>query len=177
MVPLILLPLALVNFKSSTLCTRFSKHLATSSSLSPLFVAASSSLNSLIILHRTCTKILLHGNPYEITFSTSGHWSQTDSGWRSYGRFTPALRYVPRHFRTRSVERFNHNSLHRSPKFMIVDALERRLDGSLQYTIFSHGTSLIMDENLITTAALWRWWSDRTIFFLGILHIYCLNKH
>ena len=39
---------------------------------------------------------------------------------------------------------------------MILDALERRLDGALQYTIFSHGTSLIMDENLITTAALWR---------------------
>ena len=45
---------------------------------------------------------------------------------------------------------------HRSPKFTIVDALERRLDGALQYTIFSHGTSLIMDENLITTAVLWR---------------------
>ena len=34
-------------------------------------------------------------------------------------------------------------------------ALERRLDGALQYTIFSHGTSLIMDENLITIVALW----------------------
>jgi len=39
---------------------------------------------------------------------------------------------------------------------MILDALERRLDGALQYTILSHGTSLIMDENVITTAALWR---------------------
>ena len=63
---------------------------------------------------------------------------------------------VPRHFRTRSVVRFYHNSSHRSPKFTILDALERRLDGALQYTIFSHGTSLIMDENLITTAVLWR---------------------
>ena len=61
-----------------------------------------------------------------------------------------------RHFRTRSVERFYHNSSHRSPKFTILDALERRLDGALQYTIFSHGTSLIMDENVITTEALWR---------------------
>ena len=69
--------------------------------------------------------------------------------------FTPALRSVPRHFRTRSVVRFYHNSAHRSPKFTILDALERRLDGALQYTIFSHVTSLIMDENLITTAALW----------------------
>jgi len=51
---------------------------------------------------------------------------------------------------------FYHNSSHRSPKFMILDALERRLDGALQYTILSHGTSLIMDENVITTAALWR---------------------
>ena len=72
------------------------------------------------------------------------------------GRFTPALRSVPRHFRTRSVVRFYHNSSHRSPKFTILDALERRLHGALQYTIFSHGTSLIMDENLITTAVLWR---------------------
>ena len=118
MVPLILLPLVLVNFNHQLLCTRFSKHLATSSSLSPLFVAASSSLNSLIILHRTCTKILLHVKPYEVTFSISGHWSQTDSGWRSYDRFTPALHSVLRHFRTRSVERFYHNSSHRSPKLV-----------------------------------------------------------
>ena len=115
--------------------------------------------------------ILLHGKPYEIIFSTSGHWSQTDSGWRSYGHFTPALRSVLRHFRTRSVVRFYHNSSHQSPKFTILDALERKLDGALQYTIFSDGTSLIMDENLITIVALWGWWwSDRTIFFLGILH-------
>ena len=171
MVPLILLPLALVNFKSSNFVH---KVLQTSCDIVITFsivCCCLSSLNSLIILHRTCTKILLHGNTYEITFWTSGHWSQTDSGWRSYGRFTPALRSVPRHFRTRSVVRFYHNSSHRSPKFTIFDALERRLDGALQYTILSHGTSLIMDENLITTAVLWRWWwSDRTIFFLGMLH-------
>ena len=51
---------------------------------------------------------------------------------------------------------FYHNSSHRSPKFAILDAFGRRLDGALQYTIFSHGTSLILDKNLITTAALWR---------------------
>ena len=39
---------------------------------------------------------------------------------------------------------------------MILDVLEKRLDEALQYIIFSHGTSLIMDENLITTAVLWR---------------------
>jgi hypothetical protein len=54
----------------------------------------------------------------------------------------------------RSVGGFYHNSSHRSPKFTILDALERRLDGALQYTIFFHGTSLNMDENLITTAEL-----------------------
>ena len=30
---------------------------------------------------------------------------------------------------------------------MILDALESRLDGALQYTIFSHGTSLIKQHN------------------------------
>ena len=70
--------------------------------------------------------------------------------------FITALQSVQKDFRTRSVERFYHNSSHQSLKFTIVDALERRLDGALQYTIFSHGSSLIMDENLITTAALWR---------------------
>ena len=42
--------------------------------------------------------------------------------------------------------------------------------------LFAHGTSLILDEKLITTVTLWRWWSDRTIFFAGMLHTYCLNK-
>ena len=168
MVPIILLPLALVNFKSSTFVH---KVLQTSCDIVITFAIVCCCLFFVEFLD------LLHGKPYEITFSTSGHWSQTDSGWRSYGHFTPALRSVPRHFRTRSVVRFYHNSSHRSPKFTILDALERRLDGALQYTIFSHGTSLIMDENLITTAALWRWWwSNRTIFFAGMLHTYCLSK-
>ena len=44
--------------------------------------------------------------------------------------------------------------------------------------LFAHGTSLILDKKLITTVTLWRWWwSDRTIFFAGMLHTYCLNKH
>src|SRR6185503_15438309 len=33
-------------------------------------------------------------------------------------------------FRTRIVERFYHNSSHRSPKLMVLDPLERRLDGA-----------------------------------------------
>ena len=35
---------------------------------------------------------------------------------------------LSRDFRTHSVERFYHNSLHRSPKFTILDALESKLD-------------------------------------------------
>ena len=171
MVPLILLPPALVDFKSSTFVR---KVLQTSCDIVITFSIVCCFLFFVEFLDHPAQnmyQILLHGKPYEISFSTSGHWSQTDSGWRSYGRFTPALCSIPRHFRTRSVERFYHNYSHRSPKFTILDALERRLDGALQYKIFSHGTSLIMDENLITTAALWRWWwSNRTIFFLGILH-------
>src|SRR6185312_16801865 len=50
-------------------------------------------------------------------------------------RFTPALRSIPRHFRTRSVERFYHNSSHRSPKFTILDVLESRLDGASKLSI------------------------------------------
>ena len=43
--------------------------------------------------------------------------------------------------------------------------------------LFAHGTSLILDENFITTATLHRWWwSNRTIFLAGMLHTYCLNK-
>ena len=177
MVPLILLPLALVNFKSSTFVH---KVLQTSCDIVITFSIVCCCLFFVKFLDHPSQNMYQNSTPwkpYEIIFSTSCHWSQMDTGWRSYGRFTPALRSVPRYFRTRSVERFYHNSSHRSPKFMILDALERRLDGALQYTIFSHDTSLIEDKNLITTAALWRWWwSDRTIFFLGILHIYCLNK-
>jgi len=49
-------------------------------------------------------------------FPTSGHLPKLDLGWKSYACFTPALRFVPRDFRTRSVERSFHNSSHRSPK-------------------------------------------------------------
>ena len=43
--------------------------------------------------------------------------------------------------------------------------------------LFAHGTSLILDEKLITTVTLWRWWwSDRTIFFAGMLHTYFSQK-
>ena len=41
--------------------------------------------------------------------------------------------------------------------------------------LFAHGTSLILDEKLITTVTLIDD-DDRTIFFAGILHTYCLNK-
>jgi hypothetical protein len=36
----------------------------------------------------------------------------------------------PENFRTRSVERFRHNPSLRSPKLVILDVLERRLDGA-----------------------------------------------
>jgi hypothetical protein len=58
----------------------------------------------------------------------------------------------PENFRTR---RLCHNSSHRSPKFIVLDLLERRLE--LQNNLlFAHGTSLVLDENLITTAKLHR---------------------
>ena len=43
--------------------------------------------------------------------------------------------------------------------------------------LFPHGTYLILDEKLIATATLHRWWwSKRTIFFSDMLHTYCLSK-
>jgi hypothetical protein len=67
-------------------------------------------------------------------------------------------------FRMCDAQRFGCNVLHRSPKILILDALESRLNGALEYPIVPFCTSLNMCLILMKTAVLlsgfWRcWWS------------------
>jgi hypothetical protein len=67
-------------------------------------------------------------------------------------------------FRMCDAQRFGCNFLHRSPKMLILDALESRLNGALEYPIFPFCTSLNMCLILMKTAVIpsgfWRcWWS------------------
>jgi hypothetical protein len=67
-------------------------------------------------------------------------------------------------FRLCDAQRFGCNFLHRSPKILIVDELEIRLNGALEYPTFPFCTSLNMCLILMKTAVLllgfWRsWWS------------------
>ena len=110
--------------------SRLSNLPSTSSSPSLLFAAVSFFIELLFIQCRTCTKLPFHCNVYQIPFSMSAHSLQTDSGWKSYARITPALQSVLKNFRMCSVERFYLNSLYRCPKLTIFDALERILDGA-----------------------------------------------
>jgi hypothetical protein len=62
------------------------------------------------------------------------------------------------------AQRFGCNFFHGSPKMLILDALESRLNGALEYPIFPFCTSLNMCLILMKTAVLlsgfWRcWWS------------------
>jgi hypothetical protein len=66
-------------------------------------------------------------------------------------------------FRMCDAQRFGCNFLHRSPKLLILDALESRLNGALEYPIFLFCRSLKMCLILMKTAVLlsgfWRcWW-------------------
>jgi hypothetical protein len=67
-------------------------------------------------------------------------------------------------FRVCDAQRFGCNFLHKSPKMLILDALESILNGALEYPIFSFSTSLNMCLILMKTTVLpsgfWRcWWS------------------
>jgi hypothetical protein len=67
-------------------------------------------------------------------------------------------------FRMCDAQRFGCNFLHRSSKMLILDALESRLNGELEYPIFPFCTSLNMCLILMKTAVLpsgfWMcWWS------------------
>jgi hypothetical protein len=67
-------------------------------------------------------------------------------------------------FRMYDAQRFGCNFLHRSPKMLILDALESRLNWALEYPIFLFFTSLNMCLILMKTTVLllgfWRcWWS------------------
>jgi hypothetical protein len=57
-------------------------------------------------------------------------------------------------FRMCDAQRFGCNFLHRSPKMLILDALESRLNGALEYPIFAFCTSLNMCLILMKTAVL-----------------------
>jgi hypothetical protein len=67
-------------------------------------------------------------------------------------------------FRMCDAQRFGCNFLHRSAKMLILDALESRLNGALEYPIFPFFTSLNMCLILMKTAVLLSgfrrcWWS------------------
>lgn len=117
--------------------------------------------------------------PLQVTSNyLSDKWSFTLIGLRmkKLCLFCSGAMICPENFRTRSVERFCHNSSHRSSKLMILDALEIRLDEALNKSINWLWYSSDVGQKLITTATLRRWWwFDRTIF-TGMLHTYCLNK-
>jgi hypothetical protein len=57
-------------------------------------------------------------------------------------------------FRMCDAQRFSCNFLRRSPKILILDALESRLNGALEYIFFSFCTSLNMCLILMKTAVL-----------------------
>jgi hypothetical protein len=87
--------------------------------------------------NRTCTEPLLHCKVLEIIFPTSGHSPQLDSEQESYTLFTPSMQTVPTDFRTCDAQWFGCNSLHRSPKMLNLDVLERSLNGAPDYPNFS----------------------------------------
>jgi hypothetical protein len=63
-------------------------------------------------------------------------------------------------FRMCDAQRFGCNFLHRSPKMLILDALESRLNGALEYPIFSFCTSLnrclILMKTAVLLSGFWR---------------------
>jgi hypothetical protein len=74
---------------------------------------------------------------FEIIFPTSGHSSRSDSEQESYALFTLLVQAVPADFRMCDAQRFGSNFLRRSPKMLILDALESRLNEALEYPIFT----------------------------------------
>jgi hypothetical protein len=66
-------------------------------------------------------------------------------------------------FRMYDAQRFGCNFLHRSPKMLILNALECRLNGALEYPIFPFCTSLNMCLILMKTAEDHVWFEDRWI--------------
>jgi 1-deoxy-D-xylulose 5-phosphate reductoisomerase len=57
-------------------------------------------------------------------------------------------------FRMCDAQRFSCNFLRRSPKMLILDGLETRLNGALEYPIFNFFTSLNMCSILMKTSVL-----------------------
>jgi hypothetical protein len=94
----------------------------------------------------------------EWSFMSIGLWTRVTSFLLCWCKLTQA------DFRMCYARRFGCNFLHRSPKMLILDALKSRLNGALEYPIFTYFTSLNMCLILMKTAVLlsgfWRcWWS------------------
>ena len=156
MVLLILLPPTLVNFKSSSFMHKASR----------------SSFDIVITFSVACcclflVKLLLHPvqNMYQNSSSSksasnclSNKCSFAPFGfWMKKLRLFYSLAAICPENRTRSsVERFCHNSSHRSPKLSFLICWKEDLIELQNNPLFAHGTSLILDENLITTATLRR---------------------
>jgi hypothetical protein len=77
--------------------------------------------------------------------------------------FTLLVQAVPGWFQNVWRPRFGCNSLHGSPKMLILDALESILNGALEYPVFSFCTSLnmclILMKTVVLLSGFWRcWW-------------------
>ena len=174
MVPLILLPLVLVNFKSSTF----------------VHMVLQTSCDIVITFSIVCCCLFFNeflDHPAQNMYQNSTPWKAlwnylfNECSLIPNGLQVVLLRHcaLSRDISERAALKDFTITLHtdlQNSWFLMrwkVDLMD--IQNNL---LFSHGTSVILDEKLITTVILWRWWwSDRMIFFAGILHTYCLNKH
>jgi hypothetical protein len=98
-----------------------------------VLVAASFSTVFLLLPKQNMYWSTLQVEFYEIFFPTSYRTHETDSEQESCAYFTPAMQLSEADFRLRSAQCFCHISLYGSSKLMILDALERRFEGSSEY--------------------------------------------
>jgi hypothetical protein len=83
--------------------------------------------------NKTCTETHLQVEVYEIIFSTSHHTHETGSEQESCAYLLRRCNLSKADFRLRSAQYFCYTSLYGSSKLMILDALERRFEGSSEY--------------------------------------------
>jgi hypothetical protein len=85
------------------------------------------------VQNRTCTETPLQVEVHEIIFPTSHHMHETGSNKRVVPILLRRCNLSKADFRLRNAQCFCHISLYGSSKFMILDALERRFEGSSEY--------------------------------------------
>jgi hypothetical protein len=131
-----------------------------------LSLTAGSSYTSFSSTSRT--EYVLHNSSISKCLKLSFQWVVIHPDRTPNKRVMPSLLYWCKlsqaDFRMCDAQRFGCNFLRRSPKMLNVDALESRLNGALEYPIFTFFTSLNMCLILMKPAVLlsgfWRcWWS------------------